>query len=386
MKTDHYNSITDPKSFRKRKKPVKLIVILAIIVLILILSIVGIARWISNNRTQEVEVRVYSVASQVVLRQDLVDYFKINGDVIASNLVNVFPDVVLGRLSSYTVKVGQYVNKNQIIGYIDPSQPGVYFAPNPIRSPISGTIASLPVDIGARVVSSSVLAQIGNLNSLHIEAFVPERLLSRLQLGTNVNIIMPSYPELRVAGTVSEIAPAVDVNSRTVMIRVSIKDIPPQMRSGMFVELNIESNTYENVIVVPERAVITRGGRHYLFIISNTEAEAKTRGFDPMQTKKTATSNVPSLKKQKPKFNLKNMLTNFKNMIINPEIIYKDSAPISGWATLLPVELGFRIDGQVIVTGGELAEHDHIIVSGQSELNNASPVNIITQNEMTKED
>lgn len=196
------------------------------IALILIFSIIGIVKWIANNRIQEVEVRVYSVAAQVLARQNLVDYFKINGDVIASNLVNVFPDVQLGRLSSYTVKVGQYVNKNQIIGYIDPSQPGVYFAPNPIRSPIAGTIASLPVDIGARVVSSSVLAQIGNLNSLHIEAFVPERLLNRLQLGTNVNIIMPAYPNLPVAGTVSEVAPAVDVNSRTVMIRISIKDIP----------------------------------------------------------------------------------------------------------------------------------------------------------------
>ncbi|NIZ46436.1 efflux RND transporter periplasmic adaptor subunit [Entomospira nematocerorum] len=379
MINEHYNSTIDPKSFRKRKKPVKLIVLLFAIALILIFSIIGIVKWIANNRIQEVEVRVYSVAAQVLARQNLVDYFKINGDVIASNLVNVFPDVQLGRLSSYTVKVGQYVNKNQIIGYIDPSQPGVYFAPNPIRSPIAGTIASLPVDIGARVVSSSVLAQIGNLNSLHIEAFVPERLLNRLQLGTNVNIIMPAYPNLPVAGTVSEVAPAVDVNSRTVMIRISIKDIPPQMRSGMFVELNIESNTYEDVLVVPERSIITRGGRHYLFTVAKSEAEARNRGYDPMRTQQLDTQNTPSLKKKNADFSLKNAL-------IKPEIIYKESAPISGWATLIPVELGFRIDGKVIVTGGDVAEDDHIIVSGQSELNNASPVNIIAQNEMTKED
>ncbi|NIZ18975.1 efflux RND transporter periplasmic adaptor subunit [Entomospira culicis] len=369
----HNTNVNEVKTFRRSssRSPMALIIILSIIVV----AIVGIALYMLMNKNKSNEIiierKVYSVATQEMQAQEIVDYFKINGDVIATNLINVFPDVQVGRLMSYSVKVGDKVSRNQVIGYIDPSQPGMTYAPNPIRSPIAGTIIALPLDIGTRVASSSVLAQVGNLNSLQIEGFIPERLLGRTALGANVTIHMPAFPDVVSYGKISEIAPAIDVNSRTTLTRIQVSDLPPQMKSGMFVELLIESDRYQDVLVIAQRAVITRGGRYYLFVVSDSEAVAKQRGIN-VEQRKQAEEEVAPKKGFLAKWKESREEKKRQNMVVT----VKDSAPISGWATLIEVELGFSIDGQVVVTQG-LEAGDIVIVSGQSDLSNALPVNIV---------
>lgn len=355
------NNLYDKKSFRKKRKSWKLIIGIFTAMMCIVFIIIVVKKM--TYKDISIQERIYSVNTYEVKKSTLVDYFKINGDVIATNMINIFPDVQYGHLMSYSIRIGDRVEKNQIIGYIDPSQPGIVFAPNPIRTPLSGIITALPLDIGSRITNSSVVAQVGDLNALKIEGFVPERLLEKLKNNAKVAITMPAYPEITAQGRVTEVSPAIDVYSRTVLIRVSIDEIPPQMKSGMFVQLFIESAEYKDILAVPQQAIVTRGGENYLFVVSQTKQEALSRGI-----------RSPNALEESEELNT------FEGTEFNH--FSTENNDNSGWSTLIPVELGFAIDGKVIVTSG-VKDGDKIVIVGQSELSNALPIRIINNFQST---
>ncbi|MCA1755063.1 MAG: efflux RND transporter periplasmic adaptor subunit [Spirochaeta sp.] len=99
---------------------------------------------------QEPEETVFPVGVSTAVRGEMFDYLRVNGDVETSSAVDVFAETV-GEVTSIPVRIGQRVERSQVVAEIDPSRPGQRFTPSPVRAPISGTVVSLPTQVGARV-------------------------------------------------------------------------------------------------------------------------------------------------------------------------------------------------------------------------------------------
>ncbi len=56
------------------------------------------------------------------------------------------------------VKVGDTVQKDQVIAEVDPSRPGMTFAASPVKASISGTVTQVPVQIGSVVAPNFHIA------------------------------------------------------------------------------------------------------------------------------------------------------------------------------------------------------------------------------------
>jgi len=88
----------------------------------------------ASEETAVVEDATVSVAVQKLELTNLQNVIQGNGNVIDPSSINVYPDVA-GTLTSLQVKVGEQVEKDQVLGTVDPSRAGMVYKESIIKAP-----------------------------------------------------------------------------------------------------------------------------------------------------------------------------------------------------------------------------------------------------------
>ncbi len=164
------------------------------------------------------------------------------------------------------VSVGSAVRKDQVIAEVDPSRPGMNFVPSPVKSPIAGTVISIPPSIGATIAQGVPVARVGRTDNLEIRTEVSERFISKMQVGLNALVRFAAYPGQTFPAKVTELSPVVDPVTRTMEVKLALVNPDPRIKSGMFAEVKIITERKEGVVKIPADAMVERFGVHYVFV------------------------------------------------------------------------------------------------------------------------
>jgi RND family efflux transporter MFP subunit len=121
-----------------------------------------------------------------------------------------------------------------------------------IRSPIDGTIIDKKVDVGDMVTPGQMLVTLFDPMRMQLVASVRESLVHQLKEGQNIGVQVATL-EQQCSGTISEIVPEAQSNSRTFQVKVT-GPCPPGIYSGMFGRILIPLGE-EEVLVIPRQAV-----------------------------------------------------------------------------------------------------------------------------------
>jgi RND family efflux transporter MFP subunit len=210
-----------------------------------------------------------------VERGDISNSILINGDVLAAREVSIFP-VVAGKIVELRLRVGDRVEEGQVVAVIDPSRPGEVYSGSPVRSTIKGTVLQAPYSIGDTVSQQSAVYVVGDLSTLVVETFVPERFSSNIRTGQTAGFFFDSMPGESFAGVVSEVSPVLDPASRTLRIRLRFERNDPRIRPGMFATVRLVTASRRNVMVIPRAAIINTYNTWIVFIV-NPENAAERR-------------------------------------------------------------------------------------------------------------
>lgn len=219
---------------------------------------------------KDTEENIFAVYTVKAVRGEINDYIEVNGDVKAKVEVDIYPDIT-GKLESITVELGQWVNKNDIIAYVNPSRPGMEYSLSPVRSTISGTITSLPVKRGATVMPQTSIAKVGRINDLEIVTYIAEKFISKIKPNLRTIVKTTAYPEKTFYAYVAEISPVIDPITRMLEIKLRLLQNYPELKPGMFVELKIITENKNNIVKIPEEAIIKKFGKDYVFTVKRTE-------------------------------------------------------------------------------------------------------------------
>jgi membrane fusion protein (multidrug efflux system) len=93
-----------------------------------------------------------------------------------------------------------------------------------------------------------------------------------------VEVSVDALPNKTFAGTIYAINPMVDVNGRALRIRARLPNADGTLRPGLFARLKVEGPRKENVVVVPESAIVPRGTDSFVYRIDEgTAVEVKVR-------------------------------------------------------------------------------------------------------------
>jgi RND family efflux transporter MFP subunit len=141
-----------------------------------------------------------------------------------------------------------------------------------ILAPFDGVITRKYADVGDLATPGKPLLEMEDPRAMRLEADVPEAAMSRLQPGAKLPIYIPSLATSK-KGTLSEIAPAADPNSRTFLVKLDLPEIPG-LRSGQFGRVAVPL-TEVSALHVPTSAVVVRGQMELVFVVINQQAELR---------------------------------------------------------------------------------------------------------------
>jgi membrane fusion protein (multidrug efflux system) len=182
-----------------------------------------------------------------------------------------------------------------------------------IRAPFEGVVGLRQVSVGEYVNAGQVLVELVRLDPLEVEFQIPETLAARLNAGQSVSVQTDAFPGESFTGSISAIAPSVQVSGRSVAVRARLANAEKKLKPGQFAQVQVALAAAEPVLMLPEQAIWPSGDQ---------------------------------------------------------KMVYRIKA---GKAELVPVTLGLREPGWVAVTAG-LSVGDEVITAGQQKLFPGAPV------------
>jgi RND family efflux transporter MFP subunit len=141
-----------------------------------------------------------------------------------------------------------------------------------IVAPFDGVITRKLADVGDLAAPGKSLLQMENPDTLRLEADVPEALIGNVKLGDNLAVRIAAVTN-DIAGTVAEMSPTADPNSRTYLVKL---DLPGAtgLRSGQFGRVSVPVGE-ASAIRVPAAAVVQRGQMELVFVVVGNHAQLR---------------------------------------------------------------------------------------------------------------
>ncbi len=143
-----------------------------------------------------------------------------------------------------------------------------------IRSPISGTVTHRFIDRGQQVNTSEPAFGVADLDRLEARVAVPERDISRVQVGQVARILVDEGRGPVAEGRVERIRPVVDEASGTVLVTVEVgaRSGEEPLRPGQFVNVDIVTEVLAGRITLPRTSVLVDGAAPRVFLVRDGTA------------------------------------------------------------------------------------------------------------------
>ncbi len=145
-----------------------------------------------------------------------------------------------------------------------------------VRAPISGTITGRHVVLGDHITVNQHLFDLVDFNTIVARVYVPEKELARMRVGQAARLYSASIGGDARIGEVIRIAPIVDPASGTVKITVGIPR-NQGLLPGMYVEVELVTDTREDALLVPKRAVVYDQNQAFLYRLTEEMTTERLR-------------------------------------------------------------------------------------------------------------
>lgn len=202
-----------------------------------------------------------------------------------------------------------------------------------LKAPFKGTLGIPRVELGQFIQPGTVVATLQDLETMRADFSVPEQQLGQLELGQTVRFGMTS-DALDFVGSITGIDPKVDPQSRLVSVRAEITNPDGKLSPGQFVQVRVELPKQDNVIAVPDTALVTSLYGDYVYVVKPAAPKPAAAG----ETAAPAADAKPALQ-----------------------------------VSQVFVKAGRRNAGRIEITDN-LKAGDEIVTAGQNRLSNGGPV------------
>lgn len=143
-----------------------------------------------------------------------------------------------------------------------------------VVAPDEGSISARNIAPGQVIAAGQELFRLIRQNRLEWQAQVPATDLARVRPGQRVEISLPEGEKL--AGVVREIAPTVDTKTRMGLAYVRLDGAPASLRSGQFVQGDIELGQGTG-LTLPATALVLRDGNYHAFVVQKDQHVRDTK-------------------------------------------------------------------------------------------------------------
>jgi membrane fusion protein, multidrug efflux system len=152
-----------------------------------------------------------------------------------------------------------------------------------VPAPITGLVAKRHTSVGEFVKDNAPLFTLVAIDPLKYTGTIPERFAPEVRAGQEVQLQVEAYPGRTFPGQVTRIAPAVDVQTRTLALEARVPNGPGLLGPGFFARGGILTRREAQAAFVPAEAVAYFVGMTKVFVIAGdraVERQVKTGSRD----------------------------------------------------------------------------------------------------------
>lgn len=139
-----------------------------------------------------------------------------------------------------------------------------------LKAPFAGTIGLPRVDVGQYVSPGTPVTTLQDIETMRVDFSLPERQLPNLFMGQGLSVRIEGRDEA-FSGSITGIDPRVDASSRLVAVRGMIENPGGEITPGQFVRVEIDLPQEDDVIAIPQTALITSLYGDFVYVVAPDE-------------------------------------------------------------------------------------------------------------------
>lgn len=138
-----------------------------------------------------------------------------------------------------------------------------------IKAPFSGIITDIQVSPQEHIVNGRDLFILVNISRIQVHATVLESEIGKMRKGREVILRFSAYPDKVFEGKVKSISPVVNPEDKTCKVIIDVANPEEEIKPGMHAEVEIAAEIHKDRLLVPQDAVLDRGGRKLAFVVQD---------------------------------------------------------------------------------------------------------------------
>jgi RND family efflux transporter MFP subunit len=144
-----------------------------------------------------------------------------------------------------------------------------------VLAPREGIVGDIPVRVGDRVVTSTLLTTVDQPGALEAYLYVPVERSSQLKMGMPVEIVNAGGKTL-AESRITFISPQVDTGTQSILAKATISNHRERLRTSQFIRARVVWGE-RHAPRVPVLSVITLGGQHFVFVAQTENGKIVAR-------------------------------------------------------------------------------------------------------------
>lgn len=172
-----------------------------------------------------------------------------------------------GRVTEIVSPEGSRVSAGDPIVYVLNDIPGMDYKPGPVRSPVSGVVGKVYVEVGQTVSPSTPVAAVSRYaDRVKVRASVSDADVGFVRVGSPAQVSVAAVPEEEFTGRVTQASAIIDPLSRAASVEVTVPNRGGRLIPGMSASVRLVLERRGGVLVVPLSALFTDGSRRVLAV------------------------------------------------------------------------------------------------------------------------
>ena len=144
-----------------------------------------------------------------------------------------------------------------------------------VKAPFAGVVGERLVSVGDYVQRGTKVASVMRTNPLRVQLTVPEQYSTGIAVGRSVSFEVDAAPGQKFTGQVRYVSPALEANSRTLVVEAVVPNDSGVLKPGSFATASIEQANQSPAVLTPATAVRTVAGTSRVFVVTGDTVEER---------------------------------------------------------------------------------------------------------------
>jgi len=144
-----------------------------------------------------------------------------------------------------------------------------------VRAPYAARVKERQATVGQYVRANTPLFTLVKTDPIRLRVEIPERMAPWVREGQIADVVVEAYADRTFQGKIWRISPTVDQSKRTFLVEALIQNPAGELKAGSYAKARVKTSKFEQIKLVPFRAVNYVLGSYKAYVINGDSVEAR---------------------------------------------------------------------------------------------------------------